>query len=66
MNWPPQSPKLNISKVVWDHRGRELNKRQRKALECLLKTWRTIPKNLLNTLQERVQAVLRNNQIKTH
>ena len=30
MNWPPQSPDLNIREAVWDHLDRERNKQQPK------------------------------------
>ena len=30
MDWPPQSPDLNIIEAVWDHLDREINKGQSK------------------------------------
>ena len=30
MDWPPQSPDLNIIETVWDHLDREINKGQSK------------------------------------
>ena len=35
MDWPPQSPGLNIIEAVWDHLGRERNKGQPKSKEEL-------------------------------
>ena len=34
MDWPPQSPDLNITEAVWDHLDRERNKGQPKSKEC--------------------------------
>ena len=36
MDWPPQSPDLNIIKAVWDHLDRERNKGQPKSIEELV------------------------------
>ena len=52
---PPQSPDLNITEAVWDHVGRERNKRQPTSKEelwdALQEAWRTIPEDYLNKLQ---------------
>ena len=33
MDWPPQSPDLNIIEAEWDHLDREINKGQLKSKE---------------------------------
>ena len=35
LDWPPQSPDLNIIEAVWDHLDRERNKGQPKSKEEL-------------------------------
>ena len=35
LDWPPQSPDLNIIVAVWDHLDRERNKGQHKSKEEL-------------------------------
>ena len=35
MDWPPQSPDVNIIEAVWDHLDREINKGQHKSKEEL-------------------------------
>jgi len=67
MDWPPQSPDLNIIEAVWDHLDRERNKRQptskEELWEVLKEAWYNIPEDYFRKLQDslpkRVQDVLR-------
>ena len=45
MDWPPQSPDLNIIQAVWDHLDRERNKGQPKSKEDL---WEVLKEALYN------------------
>ena len=50
MDWPPQSPDLNIIEAVWDHLDRERNKRPKsreELWEVLKEDWYNIPEILL-------------------
>ena len=68
LDWPPQSPDLNIIEAVWDHLDRERNKMQPSSKEelwhVLQEAWRNIPADYLKKLQEslpkRVAAVSTN------
>ena len=66
MDWPPQSPDLNIIEAVWDHLDRERNKGQPKSKEelweVLKEAWYNIPEDYFRKLQDslpkRVKDVL--------
>ena len=68
MQWPPQSPDLNIIEQVWDHLDREKVQKQPKSVEELWKVlknaWNTIPadvfQRLQNSIPKRIQSVLKN------
>ena len=47
MDWPPQSPDLNIIEAAWDQLDREINKRQpeSKLWEVLKEAWCNIPED---------------------
>ena len=53
MEWPPQSPDLNIIEQVWDHLDREKVQKQPKSVEELWKVlknaWHTIPADVFQT-----------------
>ena len=46
MDWPPQSPDLNIIEVVWDHLDSERNKGQPKSKEELWDVLKEISYNI--------------------
>ena len=54
----PQDPDLSIIEAVWDHLGRERNKKQPTSKEelwdVLQEAWRTFPEDYLKKLQELV------------
>ena len=56
MDWPPQSPDLNIIEAVWDHLDRERNKGQPKSKEelkeMLKEAWYNIPEDYFWKLQD--------------
>ncbi|CAK9818710.1 Transposable element Tcb1 transposase [Anthophora quadrimaculata] len=67
MNWPPQSPDLNIIEHVWDYLDRARRKSQPKnadeLFEVLQTEWRKIPMEIINNLYEsctrRIDAVIK-------
>ena len=67
MEWPPQSPDLNIIEAVWDYLDRmQLEKQPTTAEELwdvLRDVWNNIPGNVLQKLQDsipqRIDAVLK-------
>ena len=67
LDWPPQSPDLNIIEAVWDYLDRERNKKQPKSTEelwqVLEEAWDNLPQDYLRKLQEslpkRVAAVIK-------
>lgn len=67
LEWPPQSPDLNIIEAAWEHLDREKNKKQPKSKEelwnVLQDAWNNMPQDYLRKLQEslpkRVAAVKR-------
>ena len=56
LDWPPQSPNLNIIEAVWDYLDRERNKKQPKSTEelwqVLEEAWDNLPQDYLRKLQE--------------
>ena len=56
MDWPSQSPDLNIIEAVWDHLDRERNKRQPKSKEelweVLKEAWYNIPDDYFRKLHD--------------
>ena len=67
MEWPPQSPNLNILESIWDHLEREKIEKQPKSGEelwaVLQNAWNNIPADVQQKLQDsipkRIQAVLK-------
>lgn len=67
MEWPSQSPDLNPIEHLWDHLKREIKKFDISSLRELeakvIETWNNIQpevcKNLVDTMEDRVQCVLR-------
>jgi hypothetical protein len=47
MEWPPQSPDLNIIEQIWDHLDREKNEKQPKSLDELWTILQNAWKNIL-------------------
>ena len=46
IDWPPQSPDLNIIEVEWDHLDRERNKGQSKSKEKLWEVLNEVQYNI--------------------
>ena len=65
MEWPPQSPDLNIIEAIWDHLDRKKiekhPKSQEEMWEVLQNAWNNISADVLQKLKEsipkRIQAV---------
>ena len=65
MDWPPQSPALNIIEAVWDHLDRERKKKPKskeELWEVLKEAWCNIPKDYFrkceDSLPKTVEGVL--------
>ena len=69
MEWPPQSPDLNIIESLWDYLDKKKSEKQPKSKEelweVLQDAWNNIPQDYVQKLQEsipkRIKAVLDNN-----
>ena len=67
LDWPPQSPDLNIIEAVWDYLDREKNKKQPTSKDqlwrVLKEAWDNIPEDYLQKLQQslpkRIAAVIK-------
>lgn len=65
MDWPPQSPDINIIEEAWDHLAKIKEQKAANAKEGfwndLQEAWRTIFEDVLKKLQHshRVQALLK-------
>ena len=66
LEWPAQSPDLNIIEHLWDHLDRNVPKSQRTSLKtfrsALFETWRNIDletiTTLIDSIPNRLQAVI--------
>lgn len=66
MDWPPQSPDLNIIEPMWDHLKEEVSRMARTSKDSLWtslqKAWSCINKNVLRkylkSMPKRCQAVI--------
>ena len=62
MEWPPQSPDLNIIEAVWDHLDRKKLEKQPTTAEVLWDVlrdaWNNIPSNFLHKLQDSILTEL--------
>ena len=67
MEWPPQSPDLNIIVAVWDYLDRKKLEKQpttaKQLWDVFRDAWNNIPGNFLQKLQDciphRIDAVLK-------
>ena len=62
MEWPPQSPDLNIIEAVWDYLDRKKLEKQPTTAEVLWDVlrdaWNNIPSNFLHKLQDSILTEL--------
>ena len=62
MEWPPQSPDLNIIEAIWDHLDRKKFEKQPKSQEelweVLQNAWNSISPNVLQKLQESIPKIV--------
>ena len=65
IDWPPQSPDLNIIEHIWDYLDRNVSIECRKSFSifrnALFNTWKNIPQelidNLIDSIPKRLQEV---------
>ena len=61
LDWPLQSPDLNIVECVWDYLDREKNKRKPKSAaelwQVLKEAWNNLPLDYCRKLQESIADV---------
>ena len=58
MDWPPQSPDLNIIEAVWGHLDREINKGQPKSKKELWEVLKEAKYNIPEHYQRKLQDSL--------